>query len=244
MAHYARRANVCYDVIEMRKYASEMPLVKVGVDDIAKFFYLPVWRTSEGSPLSPTDLIESARHGVVLDADHLNRIVDADLNYPIFVRESDLLGIKYDPLDGWHRVARAKLSHLSEIDARVFDEKTLELTIIPDPDLIVSNVSTQSTQRQSIHPSSSITHTKDMLSKYVSKVSTMKWSSRPMDPQKEKLISMCLTHVHTIGRPISSRQRSKEQTMLELEGIQSVSVYKRPRDESHSSNKKRNTSLL
>lgn len=98
----------------------ELPVRSVQIDDLAWLFDLPLWQLDgvrfQVSPRQVRD--DPARY-----PDHLNRVLNADLRYPIHLVEHHG---RLVVLDGFHRLLKASLEGRSEVDAKVLSDHDLK----------------------------------------------------------------------------------------------------------------------
>jgi hypothetical protein len=102
--------TLIWDVARLVALAEGLPVRKMPLTEIAEFdeaYWFP-----QGAAVSCRQV-----------AEHAQLIQEADLSFPIIVSTNGRL------MDGMHRVAKAHLQGLSEIDA-------VQLTLDPEPDYV------------------------------------------------------------------------------------------------------------
>ncbi len=98
------------------------PIESLHIEDL-DIFTKKVWVDSKNRKYAPIDVFDEPRRY----AADLERIMQADLQYPIIYNENR--GV----LDGIHRICKAHLLGYETIDAYVFDDELVERFIIaPD----------------------------------------------------------------------------------------------------------------
>lgn len=95
------------------KLSADLPVIRVSIESVAEFDQ-NCWFDEERPPTCRAV------------ANHLKRVIDADLSYPIILSPEGRL------MDGGHRVAKAWLQGETEIDAVRFQAD-------PEPDYIIES---------------------------------------------------------------------------------------------------------
>jgi hypothetical protein len=147
-SHIAARGHGAYDVYKLFEVCEKLPIVEIPFEELEPALDVRIWMSSDESlAFSPRHLVKH----MVLDTDHWNRMLAADLSYPILVfdisanwakllenqsyREcvSMLLYGNYDVIDGNHRLAKCFLSGVKMVKAKVVTWEVLqEARLVPD----------------------------------------------------------------------------------------------------------------
>ncbi len=104
--HTSRVNQVLYDVYRLRNFSEELPVEIVDVENFMEATEegLRCWNDAEGNSFGPYELLrdwESALENP-LYTEHVKKILDADLSYPIWI-----YGNEYHIIDGMHRLVKA-----------------------------------------------------------------------------------------------------------------------------------------
>lgn len=114
-----------YSVDKLLRYTRNIKIYMTRTSDLYKVLDNLVWtfKTPNQGEISPRAVIENPR----LSPNHYNRIVNADLNYPIIVYRK---GGSPIVIDGMHRLANAYINKIEKIKVRYVTEKQLSKVII------------------------------------------------------------------------------------------------------------------
>jgi hypothetical protein len=142
MVHYASRSHGKYNVEDMFTVSKDFPIFKIPLSTLKYELKIKVWSTGSGKPVSPWEILTEE----VVDDSHMKRILNADLSYPILVMDEMInwkhskVGtiapgemkepVKWDVLDGYHRIAKAYLIKRRELPAKEFSWANLQKTKI------------------------------------------------------------------------------------------------------------------
>jgi len=101
-----------YSVIMAHKHVNKGPhkSISIPLDDLICVLDIDIWSDSEGRSITPREVLKSPLRHV----DHVLRIKNADLRFPILVYVVDG---KYKIMDGVHRVCLANIQCRDTIDA-------------------------------------------------------------------------------------------------------------------------------
>lgn len=136
--HCAVRSHGMYEVAKMWKQIPWLTPFRISMKTLRHELEVKAWVSETGKIISPMDIIEQR----IQDDGHWERIQNADLNYSIIVmderineRHSGNLSatsrpIKWDVLDGYHRLSKAYLYNLESIQAVEFTWEMLQKTRI------------------------------------------------------------------------------------------------------------------
>lgn len=98
-------------------FALQLPTQTISIEQLLWHLSLPIW-TYNGRQfaISPNDVLASPMQY----AEHFNRVLRADLDYPIVVRKD---GDRIIVVDGCHRLVKAHLNGQKEIKASVMSKE-------------------------------------------------------------------------------------------------------------------------
>lgn len=99
-----------WDVLDLVKSSETSPLKTFTISELEDILFSRPWKDKTGNKIRPVDVLEHKA-----PADHWNRILEADLKFPIIVYlDEGFLCIA----DGIHRLSKAKMLGHQSIQAR------------------------------------------------------------------------------------------------------------------------------
>lgn len=103
-----------------RLWRLELPVRRVAVQELAWLFDLPLWQLKgERFQVTPRQVRDDPQRF----PDHLRRVMDSNLGYPIHLVEHNG---RLVVLDGFHRLLKASIEGRAEVDAMVLSQADLE----------------------------------------------------------------------------------------------------------------------
>lgn len=115
MGYYLDEDKI-YHIKDLVDITKDNMIIVVPVEQFEHLLEHKIWENEDGNRIKPSQVISTKT-----PTSHYQRILDADLNYPILIRRTPQNELVI--CDGYHRLCKAKMTHITFINAKYINDE-------------------------------------------------------------------------------------------------------------------------